>query len=83
MRSKSLSYDAHSDNLIKQVEIGAGAIIKQKIGDDPNDLSYWEDEPVGMIYINYCDQATKDKILASGKRKEVSEGFMASLSVGN
>lgn len=64
-------------------EVAAGAQIKQKLHDDPNQLSYWEDEPIGLIYINYTDEATLAKILAAGKRQEAKEGFLEAVPVGN
>jgi len=68
---------------VKQLEIGAGALIKQDIYDDPKKIGHWDKEPAGMIYINYCDQATLKKILKAGKREEKKEGFMEDLKVGS
>lgn len=65
----------------KKLEIGAGAKINQKIDQDPNNLDYWQEEPAGFIYINYCDQATADRIIKAGKRKEKTEGFLAGLEL--
>jgi hypothetical protein len=63
------------------LEIGAGAKINQKIHQDPQALDYWQDEPAGFIYINYCDQATADRILKAGKRQEKTDGFLAGLNI--
>ena len=67
----------------KKIEVGAGAMIAQEIYPDPKDISFWEEEPVGMVYVNYCDNTTAARILEAGKRKEKSEGFMDGVKVGN
>jgi hypothetical protein len=67
---------------VKKLEIGAGALIKQRVYDDPKMMSYWEEEPAGMIYINYCDEATKKKIIDGGRRADVKDGFMNGIKVG-
>jgi len=64
------------------LEIGAGALIDQKVFPDPKPIDYWEEKPAGMIYINYCDKKMCDKILKAGKRKDKEEGFMEELNVG-
>jgi hypothetical protein len=46
-------------------------------------MEYWQDEPFAMLYINYADEESVKKILAAGKRKEVAEGFLAGVPVGN
>ncbi|KKM15057.1 hypothetical protein LCGC14_1699880 [marine sediment metagenome] len=64
------------------LEIGAGALIDQKVYPDPKPIEFWEDKPAGMIYINYCDKKMCDKILKAGKRKDKEEGYLEDLSVG-
>jgi hypothetical protein len=44
---------------------------------------YWEEQPAGMIYINYTDAETVQKILAAGMREEKDEGFLDDVPVGN
>lgn len=68
--------------ITKKLEVGAGALIKQQVYEDPEEMSFWRDEPYGMIYINYCDEESLKKILAKGQRKEEKEGFMKDLKVG-
>lgn len=68
---------------VKKLEIGAGALINQKIYDDPRDIDYWEEEPSGMIYINYCDPETMRRIISGGKRVDKKDGFMQNIKVGN
>lgn len=63
------------------LEIGAGAKINQKIYQDPRKLDEWEDEPAGMIYINYCDVKTAQKILEAGKREDKADSFLNGLSL--
>ena len=67
---------------VKKLEIGAGALIKQRIYDDPKMISYWEEKPAGMIYINYCDEETKKKIIGGGRRADEKDGFMNGIKVG-
>jgi hypothetical protein len=67
---------------VKQLEIGAGALIQQRVYDDPKVMSYWEEKPAGMIYINYCDEETKKKILDAGRRADKKDGFMKDIKVG-
>ena len=75
----ALQSDVESNQL--QLEIGAGAKIHQRINPDPQELDYWQEEPAGFIYINYCDVATAESILAAGKRQEVEDGFLAGLEI--
>jgi len=65
----------------KMLEIGAGAKIHQTIGADPENLDFWQDKPAGLIYINYCDEATADRIIEAGKRDEYADGFLAGLNL--
>ena len=68
----------------EKLEIGAGAKIKQKLCYiDPNDPSFYKDEPEGLIYINYTDQELFTKIIAAGKRHQKTEGYLTDLVVGN
>lgn len=67
---------------VKKLEIGAGALIKQRVYDDPKTMDYWEKEPAGMIYINYCDEETKKKIIDGGRRADEKDGFLKDVKVG-
>jgi len=64
---------------VKKFEIGAGAMIDQKVYPDTKELSYWEEKPSGMVYLNYCDGATFNKILKAGQKETVVDGFMVNL----
>lgn len=66
----------------KQLEIGAGALIAQRVYDDPKEIKYWEEKPAGMIYVNYCDEETMKKILEAGRRADKKDGFMNGIKVG-
>ncbi len=68
---------------VQNLEIGAGASIKQQIYADPEDISFWQDEPASFIYVNYVDKKSVEKILAGGKREEKEIGFLEGLNVGN
>lgn len=70
----------------EKLEIGAGAKIRQELCRlDPNEPSFYKDEPEGLLYINYCTRADFDKIMAAGKidRTKGGEGFMSGLKTGN
>jgi hypothetical protein len=67
----------------KNLEVGAGTMINQKVHADPKDIDFWEEEPAGMIYINYCDEQTVIEILEAGIREEKAEGFLDKIPVGN
>jgi len=73
---------AHPVTPVKKLEIGAGALIKQRVYDDPKMIDYWEKEPAGMIYINYCDEETKKKIIDGGRRVDEKDGFLKDVKIG-
>jgi len=60
----------------KKLEVGAGARIDQEIGVDPKDIDFWEEEPAGMIYVNYINPELCQQILEGGKREETKEGYL-------
>lgn len=71
---------------IKKLEIGAGAKISQELSyPDKEVLDFYEDEPAGLIYVNYCTPEDCKRILESGKkdRTKGGEGFLADLKTGN
>lgn len=69
----------------KNVEIGAGAKINQKIYDCEKDLDFWEDEPSAQICINYTDIDSVEKILSMGKIdfNKNKDGFLSGIPIGN
>ena len=80
-------HDAHTYGvkIDKNLEVGAGANINQKIYDDPERLDYWHDEPDGIICISYCTEALCKKIVEKGE-VDLSghpEGFLKEVPVGN
>ncbi len=66
------------------LEIAAGAKIDQRIYPDPEKLDFWQEEPAGRLYINYCSVELARAIIASGKTDLTAggEGFMKELLVG-
>ena len=66
--------------LSKNLEIGHGAAINQQVYPDMNPLSFYQDEPAGLIYINYATEEDVQKILEAGKREEAEGGFLAGLT---
>jgi hypothetical protein len=67
----------------KSYEVGAGVSIDQQVHSDTEPMNFWEEQPVGMIYVNYADGETVKRILAAGKRQEKKEGFLNAIPVGN
>jgi len=63
----------------KKLEIGAGALISQHIYPDTEELSFWQDKPAGIIYVNYCTKDILKQILGAGTRKENHNGFLTGL----
>jgi hypothetical protein len=66
-----------------KLEIGAGARIQQEIGIDPESIDFWQEEPAGMIYVNYVTEEKANAIIANGKRKHKKDTFLEGLTVGN
>ncbi len=67
----------------EQLEIAAGARISQDIGVDPQELSYWEEEPSGMIYVNYVSTKVVEAILAKGQRANTDGGAFHGIKLAN
>ena len=69
---------------VQNLEVGMGARVSQNVYPDPKDLSYWEPNPAGTIYINYAPVEQVQRILAAGKldRTAGGEGAYAGIKVG-
>jgi hypothetical protein len=67
----------------KKLEIGGGAGISQQIHMDPEEPTFWQDDPSGFIYINYVTADEIKAILDGGKRKEKEAGALEGLNIGN
>lgn len=81
MRS-SFSCSTNNNGIETQkLEVGMGGIINQSIGRDPNGLDYWQDNPVGMIYVNYCSKSDCERILKSPKTYKKDGPFNSVRSV--
>lgn len=70
---------------VKRLEVAAGARIQQEVYPDPQDLAFWQDEPAGVLYVNYCDEETARAILSQGREDRTArgEGPLAALRVGH
>lgn len=70
---------------VKQLEIAAGARIDQQVYDDPNDLSYWNESPEGILVINYVTQREALAVIRAGKidLSGSKEGFLTGIPTGN
>jgi hypothetical protein len=68
----------------KSLDIAAGAKIDQKVYADPENLDFWQDTPVGVLYVNYVLSKKAQAILKKGKKDltKNGEGFLAGLAVG-
>jgi hypothetical protein len=77
---KGLSFPRGEVLQRSKLEIAAGAMIDQLVHADPRPLVYWQDEPVGIIVINYTDEQTALDVLARGSSAE-AEGPLAALDV--
>lgn len=71
---------------VKNVEIGGGAKIAQSLGtEDPESLDFYNNEPTGVIYGNYCLYDDFNSIIAGGVKDLTAngEGFLRHLQTGN
>jgi len=71
---------------VAKVEIAAGAEIAQELSyPDPEALDFYQDEPAGIIYGNYCLMDNFEKIMGIGVKDLTAggKGFMKDLNIGN
>lgn len=66
----------------RSLEVSAGALISQFVYDDPNDLRFWNQTPVGIIILNYAPESVILDILNKAGLKH-NEGPLTGLPVGN
>jgi hypothetical protein len=66
-----------------KLEIGAGSKIWQDIGYDPESLDFWQEEPAGLIYVNYVTEEKAQEIMSAGKIASKREGFLNGCLVGS
>jgi hypothetical protein len=76
---------AETPNPAVKLEVGAGAVINQRIYDDPNDLDFWRDKPDTVMIINYANEEIVTDILSKGKKDVTGseEGFLENIPKGN
>jgi len=69
----------------KNIEIGAGASIRQVVYDDPEPLDFWREQPEAILTINYCLEEEAGKIIAKGKISKAGDpkGFLKDVPTGN
>jgi hypothetical protein len=65
---------------VKNIEIGAGAAINQRVHPDPEQIGFWRQEPSGVLYINYCDPVTFDRIMQAGQKESVARGALQGMT---
>jgi len=66
-----------------KLEVGGGARIKQKIGVDPEKIGFWQNEPAGLIYVNYVTPKEEQRIRETGQVGEARDGALKGLRIGN
>lgn len=67
---------------VRQLHIGAGAIINQVIGDDPMNVDFWQPQPVGRFRLYFMPEEQLAPIIKAGRRvAEEREGFLGGLKV--
>lgn len=68
-----------------KMEVAAGAKIRQRVYPDPENLSFWQEQPAGILYVNYVDERTAQEILRHKPRDLTAggEGFLSNLQVGD
>lgn len=64
------------DRSFRSMEVAAGALVRQGVERDPNDLSYWETLPDAQIVVHYVGSEQFRRILASGpvRRRSFLQG---------
>lgn len=69
---------------VREIHVGAGTKIEQKIERDPNKISYWQDDPVATIVVNLVDADECMEIVKNGPiGASQDEGPLGGLEVGN
>jgi hypothetical protein len=63
-----------------RLELAAGAKINQLVYRDPMSLDFWQDQPAGIIVINYTDEKTALEVISRGE-DEAAEGPLAELGI--
>lgn len=86
VQSRGISGQSVQPIETEKLEIAAGAKITQELAyHDPNNLDFYEDEPAGVIYANYCTEGDFETIVAAGAKDMTKggEGSLAGLNTGN
>lgn len=78
------SYIQGPEELFKEVSVGAGARIYQKLNQDPYELSSWKESPDSVMTIYFVFQEKFEEIKAKGIRniEGTKEGFLTGVTVG-
>jgi len=76
---RSIKENNSIEEIDVKLEIGQGGLINQTLHADPKSPDYWENEPAGFLYINYCTKSQMKQILDAGKRQEKKDGFLENL----
>lgn len=70
---------------VKNLEVAAGARIRQSVFEDRSEMSHWREKPEGVLYVHYVDEEHARAIIDAGKRdlEAGGEGFLQGLRVGD
>lgn len=64
------------------IDIAAGARIKQDVHADPNRLDYWEPQPSGVLYLYYVAEEAAAALIGA-RPVGSSDGFLSGLQTGH
>lgn len=85
-KTRTKDYGEISDGEpVKEVSVGAGAIIDQKLNTDPYPLDSWNDKPDAVMTIYFVFQEKFEELKTGGMRdifSGVKEGMLSNVPVG-
>jgi len=78
-------YASDAKSITRSLEIGAGEKIDQRIYNEKDPLSIWQEDFYSRICINYCTHELADQIISKGivKKTMKKEGSLEAIPVGN
>jgi hypothetical protein len=80
---ESMTFGAPSTrSASRQIDVAAGARIKQRVDRDPQHLSYWEQNPSAIMILYYVADEELSGMVA-GNRRQQEEGFLTGMPTGN
>ncbi len=80
MKSLEPILGASSAPSSRQIDVAAGARIKQRVDRDPKHLSYWEKNPSAIMILYYV---ADEELSGMVNRRQQEEGFLTGMPTGN